>query len=91
VNPELNPVEAVALAIRAQATHELLALLSKSKTDKEAGRKALLIAFILDPALIGTQRELARRMGVSEGRASQMLKHIRRSFAHESAFKLTPR
>jgi hypothetical protein len=66
--------------LRLHTVREALAPLVKSGTDKEVGRKALLTAFLIDPGLIGTQRDLARRMGVSEGRASQMLKVIRREF-----------
>lgn len=77
--------EAIALAIRADSIREVLALLARSKTDREAGRKALLLAFVIEPELIGTQRELARRMGVTEGRASQMLKVFRRHYAGKLA------
>ena len=78
----MNPqVTIAALAIRAQATREVLALIANSDSDREAGRKALLLAFVIDKQLIGTQRELAKKMGVSEGRASQMLKSFRERFA----------
>ena len=82
----------VALAIRYEAVRELLAVLVNGDTnDREAGRRALLIAFILDRTLIGTQRQLARRMGVTEGRACQMLKSIRRNFPKQFTSPLTPR
>lgn len=90
-SPRLTAVEAVAAALRLKATRDVLALLADSKTDREAGRKALLLAFMLDPALIGRQRELARRMGVTEGRASQMLKSLRRSLANKTEVRLTSR
>lgn len=78
----MNPkVALAALAIRTQATREVLALIANSDSDREAGRKALLLAFVIDKTLIGTQRELARKLGVTEGRASQMLKAFRERFA----------
>jgi len=82
----MNPsVETVALAIRYEATRELLELLTKDASDREAGRRAMLIAFIVDPKLFGTQTELAKRMGVSRARASQMLNKVRRGFAKQYA------
>jgi hypothetical protein len=76
-----NPIQIAALAIRLQASRELLAILANSESDKEAGRKALLLAWILEPELIGSQKELARKMGVSQARVSQMLRHMRLSFS----------
>ena len=73
-------IDGLTVAIRLAAYRELLSLITRAPTDRIAGRRALLLAFILDPGLIGPQRELARRMGVSEARASQMLKTIRREF-----------
>lgn len=84
-----SPVEAVALAIRLQATREVLALIAKgSGTDREAGRKALLLSYVMDKSIIGSQRELARRMGVSEARASQMLKSFRTRLTRKGGLSL---
>ncbi|MDB6023111.1 MAG: hypothetical protein JWQ04_2968 [Pedosphaera sp.] len=80
---ESKKVNAIEITIRADATREILSLIVKGSSDREAGRRALLIAFVLDPALIGTQKELSRRIGVSEGRASQMLKTIRDSLGEK--------
>jgi hypothetical protein len=76
-------VEALLLAAQFQAMRELLAVLVNSASDREAGRKALLIAFTIDRKLIGTQRDLAKKMGVTEARASQMLKSIRANFPYK--------
>jgi hypothetical protein len=75
--------EALLLAAQFQAVSELLSVLVNSASDREAGRKALLIAFIVDKKLIGTQRDLAKKMAVTEARASQMLKSFRANFPYK--------
>ena len=74
-----TPTQAVILAIEFQAVRGVLKLLVRSGTANEAGRKALLLAFILDPKLFANQKALAGKLGVSPGRCSQMLNTIRRS------------
>jgi hypothetical protein len=77
MNPQL---ETLLAAVRLKILRDTFRPLVKDGSDREIGRKVLLLAYCLDPAAIGTQRELARRLGVTEGRSSQMLKVIRRSF-----------
>jgi hypothetical protein len=85
-SPRPPTAEAIAQALRWHASHELLALMVKGgANDRTAGRKALLLAYLLDPELIGTQTQLAGRMGVSQGRTSQMLKSIRANLLRNSA------
>ena len=67
-------------AIRMLSVRECLQTLCASGSDRAVGRKTLLLAYAIDPALIGTQRDLAARMDVSEARISQMLKAVRRIF-----------
>ena len=83
--------EILLAAVRLDATREALALLTKDGSDKDIGRRTLLLAYVLDPSLIGTQRQLARRLGVTEGRGSQMLKVLRRHFSSNSPAWLTLR
>jgi hypothetical protein len=70
--------EALLSAFRLLSVREAMQTVCKSGDDREVGRRALLLAFTIDPSLIGTQRELARRMGLSESRVSIMLKCVRR-------------
>lgn len=88
----MNPKIELALALaRLQGAQEILAKLARDGADVQtAGRRALLLAYIVDPSLIGTQRELARRMGgLSESRVSRMCKVLRRHLAHNSPVWLT--
>jgi len=84
-----NKAEIFLTAARLAGAREVLKLLTKAGTDREVGRKTLLLAFLLDPAAFGTQRNLARRLAVTEGRASQMLKVLRRHFQSNSPSWLT--
>ena len=89
----MNPAQAqaaIALAKLAGA-REALALVTKDADASQAGRKALLLCYVIAPEEIGTQRELARRLGVTEGRASQMLKVLRCHSCHNAPAWLTPR
>ena len=72
--------ELVMTVVRMQAVRECLAKLTKSGTAEQVGRKVLLTAWILDRSLIGKQKDLAKRLGVTPGRASQMLNSVRRHF-----------
>jgi hypothetical protein len=74
--------EILLAAVRLDAIREVLMIITADgATDKQAGRKALLLSYLLEPGMIGTQRQLARRMGVSPGRCSQMLTALRRCLA----------
>jgi len=77
-NPKL---ELALAALRLQAVRSVLESVTREADDRAAGRRALLLAYIVAPELIGTQRQLAARLGVTEGRASQMLKVLRRHFS----------
>ena len=70
--------EIVLALAKLQGAREVLELITAEGGDQAAGRKALLLAYLLTPEAIGTQGDLARRLGVSEGRCSQMLKPLRR-------------
>ena len=75
----MKPQIELALALtRLAAVREVLELVTGDGSDRDAGRRALLLLYIIAPKTIGTQGDLARRLGVSEGRASQMLKPLRR-------------
>jgi len=77
--------ELLALA-RLDAIHEALAMLTDGvESDSQAGRRALLLAFCIDRHLVGNQRDLARRLGVSQARASQMLKSMRKALSRKRA------
>jgi DNA-binding MarR family transcriptional regulator len=75
--------ELVMTVVRMQAVRECLAKLTKSGTAEQVGRKVLLTAFLLDRSIIGRQKDLAERLGVSEPRTSQMLKILRRNFGRK--------
>ncbi len=73
--------QAAIAAAQALAIGELLDLITADAADvHEAGRRALVLAFLLEPSRFNGQQDLARRLGVSKGRASQVLNHIRRRF-----------
>jgi hypothetical protein len=75
----MNPGTEIVLALtRLAAVREVLELVTGDGSDRDAGRRALLLLYIIAPKTIGTQGDLARRLGVSEGRVSQMLKPLRR-------------
>lgn len=48
---------------------------------KQIGQRVLLLSHLVSQSGCRTQRELARRLGVKESRASQSLKVARREFA----------
>lgn len=53
-------------------------LTSGDRRSKAVGQRAIVTGYLLKP--IGTQRDLARRLGVTEARASQLIKEIRAEF-----------
>ena len=71
-------IEILLALAKLQGARETLELITADGGDQAAGRKALLLAYLIAPKTIGTQGDLARRLGVSEGRVSQMLKPLRR-------------
>jgi len=77
----MNPgTELLAAVARLEVSRDLLAKLVKDSADAEtAGKRTLLWAYVFDPGLVGTQRQLARRLGLSESRVSRMCKSLRRS------------
>ena len=88
----MKPQIELALALtRLAAVREVLTLITAEGGDQAAGRKALLLLYLIAPEAIGTQGDLARRLGVSEGRASQMLKPLRRHLLSNSPPGLTVR
>ena len=88
----MKPQIELALALtRLAAVREVLELVTGEGSDRDAGRRALLLLYIIAPEAIGTQGDLARRLGVSEGRASQMLKPLRRHLLSNSPPGLTTR
>lgn len=50
-------------------------LTSDSRPAKSVGQRCIVVGYLLKP--IGTQRDLARRLGVTEARASQLIKEVR--------------
>ena len=88
----MKPQIELALALtKLQGAVEALELITAEGGDRAAGRKALLLAYLIAPKTIGTQGDLARRLGVSEGRVSQMLKPLRRHLLSNSPPGLTVR
>ena len=83
--------EIVLALAKLQGAREVLELITAEGGDRDAGRRALLLIFIIAPETIGTQGDLARRLGVSEGRCSQMLKPLRRHLLSNSPPGLTVR
>jgi len=63
-----------------KAVRELLHVITTDASEREAGRRALLLCFILNPEAIGSQKQLAARLGVSEARTSQLLNEFRQKF-----------
>jgi Trp operon repressor len=78
-------------AVRLDATKEVLRLTVAGRTVKETATRAELLAWLLKCSPCATQRDLAKRLGVSEGRCSQMLKVFRRHYGSNSAMRLTSR
>jgi hypothetical protein len=77
-------LEAALTLARLAGARDLAELAAKDNADAEtAGRRVLLAAYALDPALIGTQRQLGSRMGLSESRVSRMCKVLRRSLSRQ--------
>ena len=72
--------DALLLIARIQAVRNILKLLTKGGSDKEIGRRALLLLWILDRRLVGTQKQLAERLGVSRPRATQMIGAFTKQF-----------
>lgn len=85
----MNRVKAAVALARISGAREALELLTREGSDRDVGRRALLLAYLIAPDLIGTQRDLAKRLGVTEGRASQMLKVLRRHFGSKPPGWLT--
>jgi len=74
----MQQLESVIASAKLETLRETLALLTKDGSDREVGRRTLLVAWLLDKSRVGSQKALAKRMGVSEGRVSQMLATLRR-------------
>jgi hypothetical protein len=73
-------IEATAAVVRLLAARELLAPLVRLGTERQIGRRAVLMAFALGAGPCKTQRALAARLGVTEARISQELKPVRAHF-----------
>lgn len=76
-------------AVELRAVRDALQLIAAGGTVADAGRRALLLAFIIAPETIGTQAALAKRLGVSRARVTQMLNTMRKGFANKTARELT--
>ena len=72
--------QAAALLVRVAAGHELLEVLVRTGSERQIGRSALLLAFLLGATPQKTQRGLSRRLKVSEARISQEMRAIREAF-----------
>jgi hypothetical protein len=73
------PIEEATAAFRLLAARELLTPLARG-TGRQIGRRVLLLAFILGATPERTQRQLARRLKVSEARISQEMRPILAQF-----------
>ncbi len=73
-------IETAVLAIRVAAMRELLTTLTAGETPIDVGRRAILVDFILNQKR-GKQSAIAKKMGVSRARVSQMVKRLRRELA----------
>ena len=88
----MKPQIEILLALaKLQGAREVLELVTAEGGDRDAGRRALLLLHIIAPKTIGTQGALAAKLGVSEGRVSQMLKPLRRHLLSNSTPGLTTR
>lgn len=54
----------------------VLSIICDGRDAEQIGKRALVVQQLLNP-LPGTQRDLAKTLGVSEGRVSQLLKALR--------------
>jgi hypothetical protein len=79
MNPKAD-TEAALLLVRLAAAHELLEVLTKTGTERQIGRSALLLAFILGATPEKSQRNLSRRLKISEAAISLQMKAIREVF-----------
>jgi DNA-binding MarR family transcriptional regulator len=63
---------------RLSAVRECLKVLTREdESATELGRRVLLVTYLVDKSLIGRQQDLARRLNVTPGRASQLLRDIK--------------
>ncbi|MGD0258969.1 MAG: hypothetical protein ABSD29_04000 [Verrucomicrobiota bacterium] len=76
-----SQAQAALALVRLAAAHELLGVLVKTGTERQIGRRCLLLALAIDPILVGgNQRQLAARLRRSEARISQEVKAMRPYF-----------
>lgn len=64
-------------AIRLETISNTIRFLSQNATGRQVGRRVMLIAYLLGQGGCKTQRDLAHRLGVSEGRVSKAVKSAR--------------
>jgi len=73
-----HKIELALTAARLAGARETLQTITRGADAKQAGTKAHLLAFIVGCSECETQRQLAARLGVTPGRACQMLAVLRR-------------
>ncbi len=67
--------------MRQEIMVRLIQFLTVGRDAKKAGRDLLIMAYVCQKTDCRSQRELANRLGVSPGRASQMIKLFRQKVA----------
>lgn len=66
--------------IRRQAMAATLEIILADATPKQAGQRAFLLAHFLKLGKFAHQKDLARALKISQGRASQILKRLKLAF-----------
>jgi DNA-directed RNA polymerase specialized sigma24 family protein len=86
--PEPEPPDAVDGAAaartafdRRRAAAAIIEILIAGTTMKQAGQRAFVLAYVLKLCPCRTQKELAKRLGVTPGRVSQILNAVKRAIA----------
>jgi DNA-binding MarR family transcriptional regulator len=74
-----SQAQAALALVRLAAAREVLVIVTKDANARQAGTKVHLLAFAMGCSPCKTQKELARRLGVTPGRACQMLRVLNRS------------
>ncbi len=83
-DPDDELHEADAARLRQETLCRLLQCLTTKANARQAGQRALLLSYLLHIGDCRTQRQLAKRLGVTPGRVSQGLNSLRREFARLS-------
>lgn len=87
--PAANPHDDRA-QIRIEALRNLLGFLTSGADATACGQRVHLIAYMIKQSECRTQRELAKRLGLTPGRISQALNEVRRELSMIAGLKCVP-